>query len=615
MEKNSPLTSGNPVCEDSFETSSNPVCVEMESNPDFEMAETDFGRFSSASTNPDFDMASNPEMCQDDLVSNPSRDFGSPKECSRIVGRRSLEFDAELNDQRAKLEYRVNDFWNIGLTVDKLVIGFVLGCLYPAQNGILLGYLNMEGYLFRSSKNMWESPRIFMVIFGILSDSKPIRGRRRGPYMAIGWALTFLALCMLSSWPLPSPYYCANPDGSYDYDLPPCNPSARHEYVAFVIMFAMINLGTQLSIAASNGLLVEFAKAEPEAIRGTTQMYILVARKTGEFASAFLTGFAFNGKMFNGGWDQRYQLNFTWLCRILTVPAGLAFLSCCFCIREPTGCSSESSFRGIAKSVWRLMSKKSFFFVSVWTMAGSVVTLGTPATYFVALQWAGVKNLQNQLASLVGICTTAIGIWVFKRYFLETNWRKLIVAKTFTCIIMDGIPIMITVFDVFRNQYFFLGEPLLDHIITAGLDVQNMLLTNEISDNDNAGLVGGLLATMFCLASPFSGILSNQVFGLFTPSLSNRDNFIADTMDFRIKVALSVVITWAFSIASLAFLPFMPSQKKEARQWTQDWPSHHRYAFGLLSVLIFTFVYQMLVEFMSMNPDLACMQFVGGEGC
>lgn len=514
-----------------------------------------------------------------------------------------------------KLQFRFTDLWNAGLPLDKFALGFVCGCLYPAQNGILLGYLNMEGYLFRSSKNMWESPRIFMVLFGILSDSKPINGRRRGPYMAVGWALTLLALILLSSWPLPDSYYCANEDGSYDYTNEPCNPEARHDYVPLVIMFSMISLGTQLSIAASNGLLVEYAKDEPEAIRGTAQMYILVARKMGEFAAVFLTAFAFNGKMFNGGWDQRYQLNFTWLCRILTVPAGLAFFTSCFCVREPLGCVHEASFRSIGKSVWALMSRKSFFYVSVWTMAGSVVTLGTPAGYYVALEWAGVKNLQNQLASLIGICTTGIGLWLFKKYFLDTNWRKLIVVKTFTCIGMDGIPIMFTVFNVFRNQYFYLGEPLLDHIVTAGLDVQNMLLTNEISDNNNAGLVGGLLATMYCLASPFSGILSNQLFGLFHPSISSRANFISDTMDFRVKVALSFVITWGFSILSLAFLPFMPRQKQEARQWKRDWPSNRYYAYSLVTVLAFFFAYQLVVELMTMSPDLACLKFVGGEGC
>lgn len=561
----------------------------------------------STSSNPAFDCSEDNPSCGMD---NPVLDLDG----STTYGKSWID-EKDKNVERPKMHFRVADLRNAGLPLDKFALGFVMGCLYPAQNGILLGYLNMEGYLFRSSKNMWESPRIFMVLFGILSDSRPINGRRRGPYMAMGWALTFVALCLLSAWPLPSPYYCANEDGSYDYEKDPCNEEARHDYVPLVILFAMINLGTQLSVSASNGLLVEYAKDEPEAIRGTTQMYILVARKAGEFGAVFLTAFAFNGKMFNGGWDQRYQLDFTWLCRILTVPAGLAFLSSCFCVREPLGCVREASFQAIRKSVWTLMSRKFFFVISVWTMAGSIVTLGTPAGYFVALEWAGVKNLQNQMASLIGIFTTGIGLWVFKKYFLDISWRKLIVVKTLVCIIMDGIPILLTVFNVVRNQYFYLGEPLLDHIVTAGLDVQNMLLTNEISDNDNAGLVGGLMATMYCLASPFSGILSNQLFGLFHPSISSRENFITDTMDFRVKVALSFVITWSFSILSLAFLPFMPRQKQEARQWKRDWPSHRAFAYSLTAVLSFTFVYQLVVELMTMSPDLACMKFVGGEGC
>ncbi|CAE8597979.1 unnamed protein product, partial [Polarella glacialis] len=85
-----------------------------------------------------------------------------------------------------KLELRLTDPWNIGLTMNKFVAGFVLGSLYPAQNGLLLGYFNMDGYLFGTSKSLWESPRILIVLFGIISDSKPIMGRRRGPYMAIG---------------------------------------------------------------------------------------------------------------------------------------------------------------------------------------------------------------------------------------------------------------------------------------------------------------------------------------------------------------------------------------------------------------------------------------------
>jgi len=540
----------------------------------------------------------NPEI-NPELVGNP--DFGNP--------------DMELGSVTEKLSYRLNDFWNVGLPVNQVMLGFVAGSLYPAQNGILLGYLNMEGYLFRSSKLLWESPRILMVIFGILSDSRPIRGRRRGPYMVIGWALMLTAICILSVWPLPEPYYCVDPDGSYRFKEAPCNPHARHEYAPFVLLFAVICLGQHVSLAAANGLYTEYGKAEAEAVRGTTQTYMLMARKCGEFAAVGITAFAFNGKMYNGGWDQRYQLSFRELCRILIIPSAMALLTSAYCVRESTNGTKQSAFSAQAKSAWSLMSKKAFFYVAVWTVAGSVVNLGTPAGYFVSLEWAGVKTMQVQLSSLLGILTTWLGLFIFKKYFLDMSWRKLIVVKTFACIAIDSIPTLFTIFDVIRNQYFYLGEPLLDHVITAGLDVQNMLLTNEVADEDNAGLVGGLLATMYCLSSPFGGILSNQLFGLFTPSLSNRDNFIADTWNFRLNVAMSFFITWGFSIASLSLLHFMPRQKLEAQERKKKWPSSSKFAYATAICLAVAFLYQMTVEVMSLDEKLACMKFVGGEGC
>ncbi|CAE8615652.1 unnamed protein product, partial [Polarella glacialis] len=181
--------------------------------------------------------------------------------------------------------------------------------------------------------------------------------------------------------------------------------------------------------------------------------------------------------------------------------------------------------------------------------------------------------------------------------------------------VIDSIPVLLTIFAVARNQYFYLGEPLLDRVITAGLDVQNMLLTNELADAENAGMVGGLLATIYCLAAPFSGVLGNQVFGLFSVSLSDRANFIADTSDFRSEVAISFAITWGLSIASLGLLPFLPNQKKEAQQRMRDWPSHRCYAYTTLAALAIALAWQLLVEFISMDPTLSCSKFVGGQGC
>ena len=42
--------------------------------------------------------------------------------------------------------------------------------------------------------------------------------------------------------------------------------------------------------------------------------------------------------------------------------------------------------------------------------------------------WAGVKNLQNQLFSIVGSALFAAGLWLVKRYFLGYSWRGMLLT-------------------------------------------------------------------------------------------------------------------------------------------------------------------------------------------
>eukprot|EP00930_Biecheleria_cincta_P061408 TRINITY_DN46981_c0_g1_i1.p1 TRINITY_DN46981_c0_g1~~TRINITY_DN46981_c0_g1_i1.p1 ORF type:complete len:173 (+),score=15.23 TRINITY_DN46981_c0_g1_i1:103-621(+) len=126
-------------------------------------------------------------------------------------------------------ELRLGDLWNSGLVAHYFVIGLLIGALPAIINGLFLGYLNVPSYLLNVALNVTNLPLCFTFLFGMLSDSKPILGRRRKPYMFIGWAITFAALSLMSSWPLPKPYYCFNADGSFEIEAPPCNPAERND--------------------------------------------------------------------------------------------------------------------------------------------------------------------------------------------------------------------------------------------------------------------------------------------------------------------------------------------------------------------------------------------------
>ena len=55
----------------------------------------------------------------------------------------------------------------------------------------------------------------------------------------------------------------------------------------------------------------------------------------------------------------------------------------------------------------------------------------------------------------------------------------------------------------------------------------------EMADEGNEGMVYGLLTTTANLGEPFGNAISNQLFGLFQPALSDSTNYIEDTSRFR----------------------------------------------------------------------------------
>ena len=55
----------------------------------------------------------------------------------------------------------------------------------------------------------------------------------------------------------------------------------------------------------------------------------------------------------------------------------------------------------------------------------------------------------------------------------------------------------------------------------------------EMAEGGDEGIVYGLLTTTGNLGSPFAQAISNQLFGMFKPNLSDSENYIEDTPSFR----------------------------------------------------------------------------------
>ena len=222
--------------------------------------------------------------------------------------------------------------------------------------------------------------------------------------------------------------------------------------------------------------------------------------------------------------------------------------------------------------------------------------------------------------------------------------------------IIDSIPTFLTIFGIVRDQYFFLGEEIASAVPTTALALIYSLMVIELAEPGQEGLCYGLIGTVQHASLPIATALSNQIFGLFKPSLSLLENYVTDTPAFRSTVAWSYVLTYAASLLGMCALPLVPRQKadvqrrkKEPRFRTlhaffldvclslsslvsgklkfretspsyrilgsQEWSASSIMAILVLGIPALCLPYGVVVLLLSSQPQTACLRWVGGQGC
>jgi MFS family permease len=528
----------------------------------------------------------------------------------------------------------VIDIWawhRIGYIAQYFAVGTLSGGLPATIYGLFLGYLNVPAYVYATAAVITQLPWSFKFFFGAVNDCYPIAGYRRKPYMVVGWCFAAFMLIVLAYWGLPPPYWCVGEDGRYIttrqitahgngtggglHAAQPCNASAAKAGGQYALLMSLACLGYIIADVAADGLTVTYARREPREQRGATQTTAYLVRSCGSVASILLVGFGMNGPEYNGTFDSKV-LSFNQICGILAIPATAMIPISWYLVDEPRVSDGDVTFGKYCATTFQLLRSRAFFFIICFQfLSGAIGSIGTTAGGQIKLHWAGVENLQNQLFSLVGQLLFAYGLWLVKRHYLHQSWRAMLAVTTVFLVVIDAPFTLLTIYDVVRNQYFYLGETVLVEIPAAAGFVVSTFVIVEMAEASNGGLVYGLLTTTANLGAPVANAISVQLFGLFTPKLSDVDNYLQDTPHFRDVVALSMVLSYAFSLASLLLLPLLPDQKEDAQLRKRTWHQDGSYAVATIAIVALGLAYSLLVNMLSMFESTMCLKFAGGDGC
>ncbi|KAF4318650.1 hypothetical protein G195_008037, partial [Phytophthora kernoviae 00238/432] len=505
----------------------------------------------------------------------------------------------------------------IGLVAQYAAVGFIDGVLPNVIYPFLQNYLNLPGSQTTTAVVLVQMPWSFKIFYGILSDCFPIRGYRRRPYMLLGWIGALSMLLMMALTPEGQPYFM---DSAYrdvkpeDYTpeiVATINSNAANQGALYIIPMMGCAFGYLLSDVCADGIVVELAQREPLDVRGKTQTVIYTTRFAFNLLAYVLIGSCFNGDVYGG--DFNFSLSFPILMLIVGIGLSPIVPATMFFIHEEKNAFKGMSFKHYMCELWDIVKMRAVYqYIAFQTFSGI-------CTYFTYLSknpiqrnWANVSPLHEKIGGLCSTAMFAAAIWFAGNHGRNWDWRRTPAVCTICYVSLDAVCKLVTIWDICRSPWFWLGIPVLEQIPLGMSYIVGSFIVVELASEGHEGAMYGLLTTVYNLTIPFATAITRNVDSLFDLSTERIQN---DTEGVRYDLTFTVLIMYAANLFSLVFLVMLPRQKEQTQAMKQLGGSSHFMGVVTITYLTFSLLWSITTNLMSIFPTTSCYVIAGGTGC
>ncbi|KAI9982664.1 hypothetical protein PInf_008641 [Phytophthora infestans] len=73
--------------------------------------------------------------------------------------------------------------------------------------------------------------------------------------------------------------------------------------------------------------------------------------------------------------------------------------------------------------------------------------------------WAKVTPLNEGISEMILCLVTFVSLWIVRRYGLHWSWKLVVVVCQFGVVFVDAFPTFLTIWNVYRSQWFWLAHP------------------------------------------------------------------------------------------------------------------------------------------------------------
>ena len=462
--------------------------------------------------------------------------------------------------------------------------------------------------------------------FAIVTDCYRPYGFRRRPYIITGWlgALAFtLILAILGT-------------GLQEWS------SGVYIWIAinFIIQMFLI-----LADVSADGMSVEIGKYEQKMERGT----VLV---TGQFISfwfsvgaGILQAFFMNGPDTNPSdcpinasncWSWGLNVSqFYWFSTVVI----LVLLVPIFMLKEfdPKDVHIHTISEH-ANMLWATIQNRTTLYMLIYVGFGFTFGAMTSAVWSIFVyNVIKLTNLQLGISNILSFGASLIGIYIFRQYLLNRNWRST-QYFSFLSQAIFGLLMIFPYNNKASNPWFVIFCGLLASFAQSfcqclyGLAVIEISPLGQeattyeliVSSHNAAILIGTLISTQLLAVSDSLACVPSETLKECPKHSVNVTNFntYLSTGGPKAYTKYSIIILVINIAGTLIFTMFLPSSVQECHQWKERGDINkntilNKTRTGYISAFIasFLFIYGIVVSILILDPKQSCKVAFGGTGC
>jgi MFS family permease len=504
---------------------------------------------------------------------------------------------------------------NCGMLAQESGGGLVYGTIGGVIYAVLNNYLHMSAMLVATATALVTFPRSLRVFTCMLSDTVPIFGYRRRPYMVLGWLMTGISCLLMAVLPLGDPYYgdqsIANEPVSslsseqimtIDFDAP-------SRGIKLIVLFTIAQLGTVFSYSGYSGALVDLSQQESAETRGTVMGNGMIFNCIFSVVSSFFTGLGLNNANYGGSFSWTVGFN-----GIMAVCAAMSFIVMpftWFCVQEEKMTTRPT--KSVVVYLYELIKTPIAYRYIAFRFFFNVFALfSVTAASAIQSTWANVEPVNNGIASVITALVTLLGTWIVRTYGLSWNWRYVIVVAQLLVVCIDVWPTFLTIWDVVRSQWLWLGVPLLEEVPAAAVDYIGALFMFEIDTEGFDATFFGLGVTAQQVCKPFATVLTKSVNGFFD---IERAYIEEDSHHARSEVTIVYIIAYAINLFAVVFALLLPTQKAELHRLQREGVKSTTWGIATIALLVFALSWTLMTSILSLFDSTSCLRIAGGSGC